>query len=314
MIPRMLLILLVACVPAGAQAGGAGPTPCLPVTGERILAGDLARAVPAFAGMAPELVLGDAPAPGARHTYSAEELARLARRYGLAVEPGMEACFMRPVETLTRERIAAALHAALPAARIDVVEFSRQPIPPGELRFPVSGLRTDQAASSPLMWHGVVSASGHGDFPVWAKVRIVVSGTRVTATEALVPGRAIERSQLREDPYEGPPGLPDLSQIVGRAPRRPIPAGTAIERQWLDAPSDVLRGELVRVEIRSGRALVILEGQAESSGKRGEVIGIRNPANGKILRATVADRGCVVLSADVGEIAPAEGGKRCNQN
>jgi flagella basal body P-ring formation protein FlgA len=59
---------------------------------------------------------------------------------------------------------------------------------------------------------------------------------------------------------------------------------------------------------------VILEGQAESSGKRGEVIGIRNPANGKILRATVADRGCVVLSADVGEIAPAEGGKRCNQN
>jgi len=314
MIPRMLLILLVAEAPAGAQAGGSGPRPCLAVAGERILAVDMARAVPAFAGMAPELVLGDAPAPGARRTYSAAEVARLARRYGLAVEPGMEACFVRPVETLTRERVAAALRAALPAARIEVVEFSRQPIPPGELRFPVSGLRTDQATNSPWMWHGVVWASDHADFPVWAKARIVVSGTRVTATEALVPGRAIERTELREDPYEGPPGLPDLSQIVGRAARRPIPAGTPIERQWLDAPADVLRGESVRVEIRSGRALLILEGQAESSGKRGEVIGIRNPANGKILRATVAERGCVVVSANVGEIAPPEGGSRCGQN
>jgi flagella basal body P-ring formation protein FlgA len=84
-------------------------------------------------------------------------------------------------------------------------------------------------------------------------------------------------------------------------PRRPIPAGAAIERQWLDVPADVVRGERVRVEIRSGRARVILEGQAQSSGRRGELVGVRNPANGKILRATVADRGRVVLDADRGE-------------
>jgi flagella basal body P-ring formation protein FlgA len=299
---RMLLIPLAALAPASAQ--------CLPVSGGRILAGDLARAVPVFARMAPELALGYAPAPGARRTYGAAELARLAGRYGLAVEPGMEACFVRSVETLTRERVAAALRAAMPAARTEVVEFSRQPIPPGELRFPVSGLRADQAARSPLLWHGVVSASGQDDFPVWAKVRVQVSGKRVTATEALAPGRPIERAQLREEPYEGPPGLPDLTQTVGRVPRRPIPAGTVIERQWLDAPADVVRGERVRVEIRSGRARVLMEGQAQSSGRRGEVIGVRNPANGKILRATVADRGRVVLAADQGERAPAEGGSR----
>jgi flagella basal body P-ring formation protein FlgA len=307
---RMPFILLAALAPAGAQAGSAGWHECLPVSGERILAGDIARAVPAFAGMAPEVALGYAPAPGARRTYGAAELARLARRYGLAVEPGMEACFVRPVETLTRARVATALRAALPAARIEVVEFSRQPIPPGELRFPVSGLRADQATSAPLLWHGVVSASGQDDFPVWAKVRIEISGKRVIAAEALAVGRSIARSQLREEPYLGPPGLPDLSQVVGCAPRRPIPAGAAIERQWLDVPADVLRGERVRVEIRSGRAKVILEGQAQSSGKRGEVVGVRNPANGKILRATVADRGRVVISADEGEIAASEGGNR----
>jgi flagella basal body P-ring formation protein FlgA len=299
---RMLLIPLAALAPASAQ--------CLPVSGERILAGDMARAVPVFAGMAPELALGYAPAPGARRTYGAPELARLARRYGLVLEPGTEACFTRPEETLTRARVAAALRAAMPAARIEVMEFSRQPIPTGELRFPVSGLQAAQGTSSPLLWHGVVSASGQDDFPVWAKARIQVSGKRVTATEALAPGRPIARTQLREEPYEGPPGLPDLSQVVGWVPRRPIPAGTAIERQWLDVPADVVRGERVRVEIRSGRARVTLEGQAQSSGRRGEVIGVRNPANGKILRGTVADRGHVVLDADQEGIAPAIGGNQ----
>jgi flagella basal body P-ring formation protein FlgA len=294
----MPFILLAALAPACAQ--------CLPVSGERIRAGDMARAVPAFAGIAPELDLGSAPGGGARRTYSAAELARLARSYGLAVEPGMEACFARPVETLTGDRVAAALGAAMPAARIEVVEFSHQPIPPGVLRFPLSGLRTDQATRSALLWHGAVSVSGRDDFPVWAKVRIQVSGKRTIATAALVPGRPIERAQLREEPYEGPPGLPDLSQVVDRVPRRPIPAGAAIESQWLGAAADVVRGERVRVEIRSGRARVILEAQAQSSGRRGEVIGVLNPANGKVLRVTVADRGRAMLAADLGDAAPAE--------
>ncbi|MGA2589760.1 MAG: flagellar basal body P-ring formation chaperone FlgA [Bryobacteraceae bacterium] len=309
MTPRML-ILFAALASASAQTGSVGIQDCLPVSGERILAGDMARAAPAFAAIAPEVALGYAPAPGARRTYGAAELARLARRYGLVVEPGTEACFVRPLKTLTRERVAAALRAAMPAASIEVVEFSRQPIPPGELHFPVSGLPADQAARAPLLWHGVVSASGQDDFPVWAKVRIQISEKRVTAIETLAPGRPIERAQLREEPYEGPPGLPDLAQVVGRVPRRPIPAGAAIELQWLGAPADVVRGDVVRVEIRSGQARVLLEGQAQSSGRRGEVIGVRNPANGKILRATVADRGHVVVAADRGEIAPAEGEQR----
>jgi flagella basal body P-ring formation protein FlgA len=291
---------LAALAAAGAPASRASQQACLPVSGDRIMAGDMARAVPAFAGMAPELALGFAPAPGSRRTYGAAELARLARRYGLAVEPGMEACFVRPVEALTRGRVAAALGAALPAARIEVVEFSRQPVPPGELRFPVSGLQAP-GTGSVLLWRGAVCAAGQDDFPVWAKVRVQVSGKRAVATEALAPGRPIGRGQVREESYEGPPGLPNLSETVGWVARRPIPAGAAIERKWLDAPADVVRGERVRLEIRSGGAWVILDGQAQSSGRRGEVIGIRNPANGKILRATVADRGRAVIAAGGGQ-------------
>ena len=91
--------------------------------------------------------------------------------------------------TLSGERVAEALRTAMPEARIEVVEFSRQPIPSGELRFPLSGLPAEQATVSPLLWQGVVSVPGQDDFPVWAKVRIQVSGTRWIATETLVPGR-----------------------------------------------------------------------------------------------------------------------------
>jgi flagella basal body P-ring formation protein FlgA len=46
---------------------------------------------------------------------------------------------------------------------------------------------------------------------------------------------------------------------------------------------------------------VILEGQAQSSGRRGETIGVRNPATGKILRVIVTDPGRAELPALVGE-------------
>jgi flagella basal body P-ring formation protein FlgA len=299
---RMTLLLFAALAPAGAQ--------CLPVWGGRILAGDLARAVPPFAGLAPGLDLGPAPAAGARRTYTAAELARLARRYGLAADPGMEACFVQPVLTLTREVVATALAAAMPAAQIEVVEFSRQPLPAGTLRFPVSGLRMDPAGQSPLLWQGAVSAPDRDDFPVWAKVRIRISGKRAISTEALAPGRPIARAQLREEAYEGRPGLPELSQVVGRVPRRLIAAGAVIEEPWLEAPADVARGERVQVEIRSGRARITLEARAQSSGRRGEDILVRNPANGRILRVTVADRGRAILTADQADLAPAEGETR----
>ncbi|HTT62648.1 MAG TPA: flagellar basal body P-ring formation chaperone FlgA [Bryobacteraceae bacterium] len=296
---RIASLLLAALASAGAQ--------CLPVEGPRILAGDMARAVAAFAELPPELALGYAPPPGSRRAYRAPELARLARRYGLAPEPGREVCFVRPLVTLTSERVAAALHAALPAAHIEVVEFSRQPIPQGELRFPASGLRVDQSGMSVMLWQGAVCASGQADFPVWARVRIRVAGKRVAALETLPAGSPIGRAQVREEAYDGPPGLPDLSEVVDRVPRRVIAAGTVIERQWLNAPEDVLRGDRVRVEVRCGPARVFLDGRAQSSGERGAVIGVRNPANGKILRATIVGHAHVVLTADGGDTISPEG-------
>jgi len=294
-----------------------GRAQCVPVPGERILARDLARALPVFAGLPPELALGYAPAPGARRVYAAAELGRLARRYGLAVEPGMEACFARPAETLTPDRVAAAAASSMPAAGIEVLDFSRQPVPPGELRFPLSGLENPRASASPsgLLWRGRICRPGQEDFPVWARVHLRVSGVRVRAAEALSPAAPIAGTQIRAEAYEGSPGLPGPSEVVGRRPRKPIPAGTLIEAQMLEAPEDVRRGDRVQVEVWSGRARLSLEGQAQASGRRGETIPVRNPANGKIFRASVRDRGEVSVAlgaegAGLGVAAAPGGGSR----
>ena len=262
---------------------------CIPV-GERILGADIGRAVPAFADIPGETVIDFAPPPGARRTYGPAELERLARRFGIRAEPGEEACFVRFAEPLTSERVQAALQAALPGESFELLEFSHQPAPPGELHFsPPAG------SGSTWVWQGRISRAGQADFPVWARVRLRASGKRVVAAQPLRAGQPIARAQLGEEAMDVPPGAADLSQIVGRAPRRPIAAGLPILAAWLEDPADVLAGQPVTVEVRCGQALLRLEGRAQAPGKMGQVIPVRNPATGKIFRAMVAGRARVVL-------------------
>jgi len=271
-----------------------GLAQCLPVAGDRILAADMARAVPAFAELPTQLALGYAPAPGARRTYSNVELARLARRYGLADLPGADACFIRPLETLTPERVSAALRTVMPEARMEVVEVSRQPLPPGDLRFSPAGLVKGNPGS-PWLWRGAVVRGGQPDFPVWARVRVRVASTRTVAAEPLAAGILIVAEQLRTEPYEGPPGEMLPSQIVGRRTRRALSAGAVIQAGDLEDPSQVLRGQKVQVEVSSGSARLLFEAQAQGSGRRGETIAVRNPASGRIFHARVEEAGRVTV-------------------
>ena len=286
--------------------GAAALAACVPVEGERILARDMTRAAPAFAALAPELVLGYAPPPGARRTYGTAELTRLARRFGLTADPGAEACFTRPQETLSRERVAAALQAAWPAAHVDLVDFSRQPVPPGEVIFPLPGLQTDAISSAACLWRGAVRQSGQADFPIWARVRLSVPGTRMVAVETLRVGEPIRTSQVRQESGEGPPGFADAAQVVGWVPQRTIPAGIAVQARWIAAPADIVKGQPVVLEVRSGTARLLLDCQAQSSGRRGQVIRVRSAVNGKILRATVQDRARVLLTTDAKPVTDGE--------
>jgi flagella basal body P-ring formation protein FlgA len=273
-------MILAAAVAAG----------CMAVAGERITAADLARAVPAFAALAPETPLGYAPAPGARRLYFAPELARLAARHGIAPGPPAAACFERAVERIDEARVKAALQAALgdQTAQIELVEYSRYPAPSGELEF-------SRPAAGALLWRGRVRYAGNRSVPVWARARVRARGPRAVALADLRPGRPVAAAEVRiEDGEYCPLGerpADALDRVVGRIPRRAIPKGAPISSSALEAPKAVERGQAVEVEVASGAARLRLPARAESAGDAGQTVVLRNPDNGRRFPARVEGRG-----------------------
>jgi flagella basal body P-ring formation protein FlgA len=78
---------------------------------------------------------------------------------------------------------------------------------------------------------------------------------------------------------------------------RIVAAGAEIHLAQLMVPPDVNRGELVEVEVRSGAAHLALTGKAESAGRSGDTIVIRNLSSNKVFQARVEGKGKASLDA-----------------
>jgi flagellar basal body P-ring formation protein FlgA len=284
------MIALASFALAGCLAVGAGS--------DYILAKDLAPAFPALADMAPDTPVAPAPFPGVSRIFRVAELLRLAARLAvrLAVQPAPEndICVLRPVGVLDEARIRDAMKKELPEARIEILEFSRQPAPEGTLEFPVTGLQQGPAGG---YWHGFVPFGLNHRFAVWAKVKVLVMAARVVAAEELKPGLALDagrfRMEMREEPRTADKFAASIEEVTGRVARRTIPAGAAIRMLWLEAPHDIVRGETVRVEVSSGGAHLEFEALAQGSGSAGETIRILNPESKKLFPARVEGKGLV---------------------
>jgi flagella basal body P-ring formation protein FlgA len=124
---------------------------------------------------------------------------------------------------------------------------------------------------------------------------------RVVAAETLKKGEAIGASQVRVETADGFPIAGDVAQtvdqVVGRAPMRAIAPGTEVHLGLLMVPPDVNRGEMVEVEVRSGAAHLAFTGKAESAGRSGDTIVIRNLSSNKVFQARVEGKGKAFLDA-----------------
>lgn len=228
---------------------------CVLVEGDRILMADLAKVVPEFSAVPGTEPIALAPAPRLRRTFFWREIAQLGKAHGIQIPPGAVACFEGASEVLTQARVAQALARAPhdPGAKIAVLEFSRFPLPHGELEFgpPPS---TDRLQA--VIWRGRLNYGVNRSVTVWARVKL-------------------------------------------EAPQR-----------------EVERGDAVAVEVHSGAALVKFEAAAESGGKAGDLVLLRNPANGARFRARVVAKGKVLVDAtqrvDPNQMLPgaAGGGRR----
>jgi flagella basal body P-ring formation protein FlgA len=271
-------------------------SPCLPVSGDTIQARDLAEAVPAFAALPAELSLGYAPAPGSTRILRAQDLREIASREGVVLEQEDDVCFEWRLRVPSEEEFRGAMAAAIgrQGVSIEIVETSRYPAPPGDLSFALSALRPPPRGDPDraVLWKGYVEYGERRRFAVWARVRVAVDTTRVIAAKPIKAGETIERGQVEAQPCRcfpfGNDTAQTLEQVVGRVSRQPFQAGDLIATRSLDRPLDVNRGDLVKVEVRNGAAVIQAVGRAEARGRRGETILVRNEASGKNFHAKVA--------------------------
>jgi flagella basal body P-ring formation protein FlgA len=140
-------------------------------------------------------------------------------------------------------------------------------------------------------------------FAVWAKVKVLVMAARVVAVDDVKPGLALDaggfRLEMREEAPTAEKFAASIAEVTGRVARRSIPAGAAIRLLWLEAPNDVVRGEVVQVEVSSGGAHLEFEARAQASGSAGDTIQMLNPVSKKLFPARVEGKGRVSVKGSL---------------
>jgi flagella basal body P-ring formation protein FlgA len=291
------------------------PGACEMIANDRILGEDLAKALPAFANKIPgDAVIGFSPEPGADRVFKSVELQRIGAPYGVAVAPGAEACFQWSVQPLTEDLVRAAIRESLqsPDAHIDVLAINRSQAPAGKLNFPISGLlaSTLTGPDTPITWRGEVLYHGSRKFSVWARVKISATVTRVVATQLVLPGQTVAPDQVRLETYDDFPLRNDiarnLEEVVGRMSRRTLRAGLPVFRSDLIEPLQVQRGDLVDVTAISGAAQLHIPALAQTQGRQGDMISLKNEHSGKIFRARIEgkDKALVMVWPGTEQAAP----------
>lgn len=274
---------------------------CHPLQNDKITGRDLAAASPLFGSVEPDAAIGYAPAPGHTRVMRPDEL----RRWLPAATPPIEltqVCFEWVLEAVSKERMLQAMKSALAndEAEITIIEASEYGAPKGDLVFPMSGLPT-ATANGPVLWRGHVRYAGTRKFNVWARVEIAIPYTRVVAVEEIKAGDVIKAEQLRLIQGKGAPvpgkTFSRIEDVSGRTARNRIAPDTPVLVSTLGAARDITKGDLVRVDVRSGLARLSLQARAESNGAAGDTISVRNPTSGKTFVARVEGPGHVSVNA-----------------
>jgi len=275
---------------------------CIPAAAARIVAADLRDAVPLFGFLDPATPLAFAPLPGTQRILRARELALILRRYGIAIDAGtrmQDVCVEREVHPITSFDMKAALVTALGLADadIDLIDFSGQGLPPGQLEFHRENLNKPPEAAplTPVIWRGRLVYDERRSAAIWAKVRISVEVAWFAASENIAAGAVIRSGQVqtiggRQFPYR-PPSLPSTASIIGKVARRNIVTGERFAPGLVDDPTDIQKGDEVHVRVREGLAWLSLDAVARSSGRKGDTILVFNPSSGRNFRAVVLEKG-----------------------
>lgn len=273
---------------------------CLEVQGDSIRAEDVGQVIPVFI-QAGKRMVGPAPLAGIERHFSNADLRRAARRLDLsdanAASWPAQVCFAYTVAPLTREAVTEAIsRSAGPESEFELTEFSHFPVPPGKLVFDVAGLSPDRRDGTKLLRGSVIYAPTRR-VAVWARIRSVNRPKGLVAAVDLKSGIRLTAEHLRWADLQ--PGttssMTSIAELENTVTRRSIPAGTVITSVMLAPCLDIDRGEVVHVRVRAGGAMLAFTSRAETGGRVGDKILLKNPASGHRFHARVESRGRVLV-------------------
>jgi hypothetical protein len=283
---------------------------CTAVEGERIVARDVARAVPAFLSVAPETDLGPSPSPGVRRVLSRAQRLRIAVERGIqSVDLPDSLCFERPQTMLEAGTVLLAIESSAREIfpgheiRVQLLDHFRHPLPPGILRFRRQGVigGAGKGLDAPLVWRGSLITNARRSMPVWAKAKVLVRRLCWSAKSALSAGvqpaeEQFEHNELWVNPFLASTDCTDLKTRNVRL-RRPLRAGQLLIRSDLAMIPPVRRGDWVQASLTMTSAKLSFDAVAEMDGVEGQSVFIKR--DGRRLRARVSGAGAVqVLSRD----------------
>lgn len=284
------------------------PAGCHTISSDMIFARDVAPVIPAFARVAGDFRLGSVSDSGVPRILAGADLQRIARNQGVELVDAPDVCFALRVFVPQAAEIRAALRKSLrdvpgiDTAKIEISSSSQQPVPFGELMFPRSGMQAPSGVQQEIMWRGIVRHTG-GDFPVWAKVRVLANTTRIVATANIPSGKPIQRNQVRlescEDSLLDETTARNLDEVIGYLPKSVLRADFPIRKSQLAPPADVAKGELVDVEVYAGAAHLVVKAKAQAEGFRGSTIQMQNLSSGKNFPALVVGKNRVRVGEPV---------------
>jgi flagella basal body P-ring formation protein FlgA len=186
-------------------------------------------------------------------------------------------------------------------ASVTIVDFSKIPVPPGEITFSLDGAALPMLAhpDRPFLWRGRVTTTVGIDVRCWVYVKVVSQRQIVRTKVALLAGQLVQAEDIEQSPGVVCPLLTpsDDSEgnYVGHAVKRSLRAFTVMNREMVVSPPLIKRGARVQVAAIAGKARVSFEAEAHSDGRQGQRIELSNIRSGKVFWGVVNGDGSVLV-------------------
>jgi flagellar basal body P-ring formation protein FlgA len=120
--------------------------------------------------------------------------------------------------------------------------------------------------------------------------------SHAVAMGATLSADDIDMTKMRRDRVAADVAI-QPTQMIGKATRRPIQAGTPVRLGDLEAPILVHKGDLVTIQLATATLQISVQGKALEDGAKGALVQVANTKSNRVIDAAVVAPGTVAVTS-----------------